>query len=88
MDVQLTVACVVQGFEADVAAVKEQVEFVRKEAGRLAELFPDAREHIEVKHEETAEAWAELISRAAEHKDKLQQTEKVQAYFDQYRDLM
>nr|XP_018898887.1 PREDICTED: spectrin beta chain, non-erythrocytic 1 isoform X2 [Bemisia tabaci] len=77
-----------EGFEADLAAVKEQVEAVVSEARRLAELFPDAQDHIEVKHEETVEAWSSLLERAGQRKDKLQQAEQLQAYFDQYRDLM
>ncbi|XP_052120778.1 spectrin beta chain, non-erythrocytic 1 isoform X4 [Frankliniella occidentalis] len=77
-----------QGFETDLGAVKEQVESVGEEAGRLAELFPDAREHIEVKHEEAMECWNELLEKAAQRKDKLHQAEQLQAYFDQYRDLM
>ncbi|XP_034253991.1 spectrin beta chain, non-erythrocytic 1 isoform X5 [Thrips palmi] len=77
-----------QGFETDLAAVKEQVESVGEEAKRLAELFPDAREHIEVKQEEAMECWNELLEKAAQRKDKLSQAEQLQAYFDQYRDLM
>lgn len=59
-----------------------------QEAGRLAALFPDAREHIEVKHEETLEAWTTLLEKARERKSKLNQAEQLQSYFDQYRDLM
>ncbi|CAG0903884.1 unnamed protein product, partial [Darwinula stevensoni] len=77
-----------QGFERDLAAVKEQVEAVVKEAQRLASLFPDAREHVGVKHEETVEAWNELLEKSALRKDKLQQAEQLQAYFDEYRELM
>ncbi|KAK7865818.1 hypothetical protein R5R35_001276 [Gryllus longicercus] len=77
-----------QGFETDLAAVREQVEAVKEEATRLAGLFPDAREHIEVKHEDTIEAWNELLEHAAQRKDKLQQAEQLQAYFEEYRDLM
>uniref|UniRef100_A0A8D8QLB4 Spectrin beta chain, non-erythrocytic 5 n=1 Tax=Cacopsylla melanoneura TaxID=428564 RepID=A0A8D8QLB4_9HEMI len=77
-----------EGFEADLAAVKEQVESVVQEAGRLSALFPDAREHIEVKHEETLDAWTTLIEKAGERKSKLNQAEQLQSYFDQYRDLM
>ena len=58
------------------------------EAKRLAELFPDAREHISVKHEETVEAWNELLEKSAQRKDKLHQAEKLQAYFGDYRELM
>ncbi|XP_033210984.1 spectrin beta chain, non-erythrocytic 1 isoform X3 [Belonocnema kinseyi] len=77
-----------QGFETDLAAVKEQVESVMEEASRLAELFPDAREHIAVKHEEADEAWNELLEKAAQRRSKLAQTEQLQAYFDEYRDLI
>ncbi|XP_063234159.1 spectrin alpha chain, non-erythrocytic 1 isoform X2 [Bacillus rossius redtenbacheri] len=77
-----------QGFETDLAAVKEQVESVTEEATRLAELFPDARDHIEAKHEDTLEAWSDLLDKSAQRRDNLQQAEKLQAYFDEYRDLM
>jgi spectrin beta len=76
------------GFEHDLAAVKEQVDAVVNEARTLAERFPDAREHIAVRHEETLRAWNDLIDKGAQRKDKLQQAETLQAYFDNYRDLM
>ncbi|XP_034944641.1 LOW QUALITY PROTEIN: spectrin beta chain, non-erythrocytic 5 [Chelonus insularis] len=76
-----------QGFETDLAAVKEQVESVMAEASRLAELFPDAREHIAVKHEEVDESWSELLEKAAQRSSKLAQAEQLEAYFDEYRDL-
>lgn len=65
-----------------------QVESVMAEASRLAELFPDAREHIAVKHEEADEAWSELLEKAAQRRSKLAQAEQLQAYFDEYRDLL
>lgn len=77
-----------QGFETDLAAVKEQVEAVVEEAGRLAGLFPDAREHIEVKHEEALDSWTQLLEKAEQRRDKLQQAEQLQTYFDQYRELI
>ena len=75
-------------FAHDLDAVKEQVDAVVSEASKLAELFPDAREHIAVRHEETLRAWKDLKEKEAQRKDKLQQAEKLQAYFDDYRDLM
>lgn len=77
-----------QVFERDLAAVKDQVEAVVAEAKKLAEQFPDAREHIEVKHEDTVESWNELLEKAAIRKDKLHQAEQLQAYFDTYRELL
>ena len=65
-----------------------QVDAVVSEAHQLAELFPDAREHIAVRHEETLRAWNDLLRQSAERKSKIQQTDTLQSYFDDYRDLM
>lgn len=75
-------------FETEVAAVREHVESVQTEAKQLADAFPDAKDHIEVKKEEAVEAWSELIEKAQQRKEKLTQAEQLQAYFDEYRDLM
>lgn len=75
-------------FQRDLAAVKEQVVALVEEARRLAALFPDAKDHIDAKHEDVAEAWNQLLEKSAERKDKLQQAEQLQAYFDDYRELM
>lgn len=72
----------------ELSAVKEQVEAVNEEARRLAEIYPDAKEHIEVKREEMIELWTELVEKTVARKDKLKQSEQLQAYFDEYRDLM
>uniref|UniRef100_A0A2H8TMG3 Spectrin beta chain, brain 4 n=1 Tax=Melanaphis sacchari TaxID=742174 RepID=A0A2H8TMG3_9HEMI len=77
-----------QGFEADLAAVKEQVECVVQEAGRLSAMFPDAKDHIEVKQEEAVDAWTTLLENASQRKSKLNQAEHLQSYFDQYRHLI
>ncbi|GIY06493.1 hypothetical protein CDAR_514752 [Caerostris darwini] len=77
-----------EGFERDLAAVKEQVVALVEEARRLAAQFPDAKDHIDVKHEDVADAWNQLLEKSAERKDKLQQAEQLQAYFDDYRELM
>ncbi|KAJ8678764.1 hypothetical protein QAD02_014551 [Eretmocerus hayati] len=77
-----------QGLDTDLKAVKEQVESVMEEASRLAGLFPDATEHIAVKHEQVDEAWNDLLEKAAQRKSKLVQAEQLQAYFDEYRDLI
>ncbi|XP_050460702.1 spectrin beta chain, non-erythrocytic 5 isoform X2 [Cataglyphis hispanica] len=77
-----------QGFETDLAAVKEQVECLTEEAVRLIELFPDARVHIDVKHQEAEAAWTELLEKAAQRRSKLAQAEQLQAYLGEYRDLI
>lgn len=77
-----------ESFETELVAVKKQVESVKVEARRLANMFPDTREHIEVKQDEVREAWTTLLGKAAERRGQLQQAEQLQSYFDQHRDLM
>ncbi|CAG2161762.1 unnamed protein product, partial [Oppiella nova] len=77
-----------EGFERDLAAVREQVEALLEEAKRLASLFPDASEHIFAKNDEVRESWNELLQRSAQRRHHLLETETLQTYFDEYRELM
>ncbi|KAL0275436.1 UNVERIFIED_CONTAM: hypothetical protein PYX00_003283 [Menopon gallinae] len=77
-----------EGFETELEAVKKQVESVKSEANRLANIFPDTREHIEVKQDEVCESWCSLLEKAAQKRNQLVQAEQLQSYFDQHRDLM
>ncbi|XP_053397827.1 spectrin alpha chain, non-erythrocytic 1-like isoform X5 [Mercenaria mercenaria] len=73
--------------ERDLAAISEQVESITKEAERLISQFPDAQEHIAAKHEEMVQAWNILVEKAAMRKEKLNQAEQLQLYFNDYREL-
>lgn len=64
------------------------MDSVVNEARQLAELFPDAREHISVRHDETLRAWHDLLDKSAERKNRVKQADTLQSYFDDYRDLM
>lgn len=75
-------------FETELEAVRKQVDAVVQEAQCLGEMYPDAKEHIEVKRDETSEMWSELLQKTVARKEKLVQAEQLQAYFDEYRDLM
>lgn len=77
-----------KGFESDLAAVREQVEALFEEAKRLQALFPDAKEHIEVKYEQVAEEWKDLLQKSAKTKTRLEEAETLHTYFDEYRELM
>lgn len=61
---------------------------VISEARRLVDLFPDAHDHISVKNEETINVWNLLLDKSANRKEKLNQAEHLQAYFDEFRELM
>lgn len=77
-----------EGFGTEIAAVREQVDQVQSEAKKLVDAFPDAKEHIEVKREETVEAWSDLFEKSQQRKEKLAQAEQLQVYFDEYRELL
>ncbi|KAK6641322.1 hypothetical protein RUM44_013031 [Polyplax serrata] len=77
-----------EGFQTELAAVKKQVESVRNEANKLANMFPDTREHIEVKQEEVCDSWTSLLNKANQRREQLVQAEQLQSYFDQHRDLL
>lgn len=75
-------------FENELLVVEDQVEYVKTEAERLINMFPDAEEHIDVKREETVTAWEDLQIKSARRKENLKQMEKLQTYFDEHKDLM
>ena len=74
-------------FQRDLAAISEQVESITKEAERLIAQFPDAQEHIASKHEEMVQSWNILVEKATQRKNKLNQAEQLQLYFNDYREL-
>jgi spectrin beta len=77
-----------EGFERDLAAVREQVEALLEEAKRLATLFPDASEHIYAKNDQVRESWNDLLHKSAQRRNHLLQAETLQTYFDEYRELL
>ncbi|XP_033735465.1 spectrin beta chain, non-erythrocytic 5-like isoform X2 [Pecten maximus] len=77
-----------EGLERDLAAISEQVESITKEAERLISQFPDAQEHIAMKHEEMVQSWNNLVEKATLRKEKLQQADQLQVYFNDYRELI
>eukprot|EP00058_Branchiostoma_floridae_P024804 XP_002610294.1 hypothetical protein BRAFLDRAFT_93030 [Branchiostoma floridae] len=77
-----------EGVERDLAALGVQVDSINREASRLNTILPDARHHIDSRREDVANAWNALLNSALERKDRLQQAEKLQLYFNDYRELM
>ncbi|XP_065720346.2 spectrin beta chain isoform X4 [Drosophila suzukii] len=77
-----------QVFESELVGIQGQVDSVLAEAVKLGEIYPDAKEHIEVKRDETVEAWTDLKEKTGARKNKLSQAEQLQSYFDEYRDLI
>ncbi len=74
--------------QQDLAAISGMVNTITKEAEALLQQLPDAQEHIHGKHEEMVHDWNQLLEKAQQRKDKLQQAEHLQMYFDSYRELL
>lgn len=73
--------------QRDLAAISEQVETITKEAENLLAHYPDAQEHVAAKHEEMVQAWNSLVEKSTLRKEKLQQAQQLQMYFNDYREL-
>ncbi|CAG9824099.1 unnamed protein product [Phaedon cochleariae] len=77
-----------QALETEMKAIKDKVDYVEQEGDRLIAEFPDTREHIDDKREDTASALEGLQTKAERQKDFLRQSEQLQSYFDEYHDLV
>ncbi|RZC41345.1 spectrin alpha chain, non-erythrocytic 1, partial [Asbolus verrucosus] len=77
-----------QALESEMKAIKEKVDYIEQEGEKLITEFPDTKDHIDDKCEDTLSAWEDLQTQAERRKDHLQQAEQLQAYFDQYQDLL
>ncbi|XP_008201528.1 spectrin alpha chain, non-erythrocytic 1 isoform X2 [Tribolium castaneum] len=77
-----------QALENEMKVIREKVENVEQEGEKLINEFPDTKEHIDDKCEDMLSAWGSLQTEAARRKDHLQQAEQLQAYFDQFQDLL
>ncbi|KAL3276987.1 hypothetical protein HHI36_012347 [Cryptolaemus montrouzieri] len=77
-----------QAFESEVKVIKDRVEFIEQEAEKLIDEFPDTKEHIDDKREDTLKAYEYLFVCAERRKSNLQQAEQSQVYIDQYQDFL
>nr|XP_002732400.1 PREDICTED: spectrin beta chain, non-erythrocytic 5-like [Saccoglossus kowalevskii] len=76
-----------EGTERDLAALGEQVESICTNAEQLIDQFPESSERLMGKREEVVQAWNLLLEKSDQRKDKLDQSEQLQSYFDNYREL-
>lgn len=77
-----------QALESEMKAIKDKVDYIERERDRLISEFPDTKEHVDDKREDTILVWDDLQTKAARRKDELQQAEQTQSYFDEYHDLL
>ncbi|XP_048516488.1 spectrin beta chain, non-erythrocytic 1 isoform X6 [Dendroctonus ponderosae] len=77
-----------QSLETEIKAIRDRVDFIIHEGDRLVTEFPDTKEHIDDKKEDTLSAWEDLQLKVEREREYLQQSEQLQSYFDEYQELL
>ncbi|KRZ97224.1 Spectrin beta chain, non-erythrocytic 5 [Trichinella sp. T8] len=72
----------------ELSAVQRKVETLCKEAERLVSNYPDTAEHLDVRKQEMMEVFNELNQEGKNQRTKLEHAEQLQAYFEQFHDLI
>jgi spectrin alpha len=76
-----------EGVERDLAALDDKVSVLASEAEKLCSTHPDHAEQINAKHQEIGNNWEELIAKAKERKQKLDESYYLHRFLADYRDL-
>jgi spectrin beta len=63
------------------------VEQLGQESSHLVTAFPDARTHVERKHNEMLLAWRQLIDKSTQRRERLNLAESLQSYLNKYREF-
>lgn len=77
-----------QALETEMKAIKERVEYIIQEGDRLVSEYPDTKEHIDDRKDDTLSAWEDLLIKVERERDYLLQSEQLQSYFDEYQELL
>lgn len=72
----------------DLNALGEKVESVSQEAEDLASRFPEGQEHLMEQRDEVLLSWRRLQEKASSKKSNLTQSEELQKFLNDFRDLM
>ena len=73
--------------ERDLAALEDKVRALTAEAERLQTIHMEHSQDIQSKHEEIKSCWETLISKAKEHRQKLDESYFLHRFLSDYRDL-
>lgn len=75
-------------FQRELTAAERQVENLSRVAERLISQYPNTREHLDVRRQDMADVLKDVLSASRQKYERLKHAEQLQAYFDNYRDLM
>lgn len=76
-----------EGFERDLAALKNKITTLSQECERLSSTYPESSPRVRGKEREVVQAWEALLTRSEARKDKLVEAEQLQRYLNSFRDL-
>ncbi|CAG9768666.1 unnamed protein product [Ceutorhynchus assimilis] len=77
-----------QALESEMKAIRDKVDYIVQEGNRLINEFPDTKDHIDDKKEDTFSAWEDLQLKVEREREFLLQSEQLQSYFDEYQELL
>ncbi|EDO49575.1 predicted protein [Nematostella vectensis] len=77
-----------QGFQRDLQALGEKVDLVLRDADDLSAKVPAHKHELIMEKQEVQKAWKKLQQLASSKQSHLLQSEGLQAFLDDYRDLM
>ncbi len=73
--------------ERDLAALEDKVRTLTGESERLCKIHPEHADTIKAKHEEINKCWETLLSKAKEHRQKLDESYFLHRFLADFRDL-
>ena len=76
-----------EGVERDLAALEDKVSLLAQEAEKLCSTHPEHADQIMAKHKEIEQNWDDLIKKAKERKQKLDESYFLHRFLADFRDL-
>ena len=76
-----------EGVERDLAALEDKVLTLAQESTRLCSIHPEHAEQITAKHDDIKANWEQLIAKAKERKQKLDESYFLHRFLADFRDV-
>lgn len=74
--------------QLDLKALGEKVESIAHEAEDLASRFPEGQGHLAEQRDDVVSSWRRLQEKASSKKSNLTQSEELQKFLNDFRDLL
>ncbi|KAM9294405.1 spectrin beta chain, non-erythrocytic 5 [Gastrophryne carolinensis] len=77
-----------EGFERDLAAIKMEMEQVKKLGQHISQIHPPVQKNVAERLEDVSKYWGNLVKKSQERSERLHQAEQVQLYFNDCGELI